>query len=955
LHLDQGPGALYAVVEGDHTSLAASSDGGCSWTELAVLQDGFVDFRIAPGSGEEMYYATAGDVFRSADGGRTFKPLARVDGTGTGGRRISSVDITRWQGEPLVAAGVVDDAPGETGGVYLIRPEEMLSRWYDGGLEGWDVYRVAFMPVETHEPCLAAVGLSQEGCRITTMAGNTGWGNFWADGIVPDGAGQQLASLQGASVAFPGEFGLDMHPAFFIGIDSGTGQGGLYQYELRRNGAEFSVSSVDLPGREEFDIAAVEAGRKNTLLVGAAGSNRVYLSTDGGLSWAEALKRPTGDGVTGVLAGPSGYHVATRGPESALSFSREGRYWEQISLVDTRIEALVDLAVAGSGEGTGDLYLLTWGGNASLWRRRGENGAWARCFSSALEGVAGLEKVALSPEYDSGRGEVYLAGTGDDGGWQTWKSADAGTSFAGRNAPARVDSWAVAGNDTLVIAGYDGTESRVYRSDTSGSRYSSEPAGQAPVYSLALAPDFDASGRVLAGDTAGGVYISGIDGAGFEPVGEAGFSGGASVCFDADFDENGMIYATGGEPGSGIHYYLFGDGDGWREFAGSLPAETMAGNLDLSGSGPVYASVYSSADYQTGAGGMLRVLDPHARGACQETALKGLEPGSTLWRIRAAGNTIWAIDTTHNRLVYYTDSLVGPPEPLSPEDGSESKGLAGPDYTGGIELEWEALSGAERYHWQVSTTRSFTGVSASLEGTTAATGTVLPLLSSGKGYYWRIRVDRPVSSPWSETRYFETALGPGVSAPVLESPGPGERDVELEPLFQWQKVEGAASYELLVGRGSTFEEPVIERAGSDSLPANAWQAGIELEPATGYFWKVRALDAGGHSDWSAVGTFRTRPRTGAPGPPAEDEPPAEPDPVYTTTVVKPPLITATIALPEMPPQTIIISREPLPGYAPPDNPAPGWLYYVLAGAGGIMLMLTVILIVVVVKKPRERL
>lgn len=950
LYLGREAGVLYAVIAGGRTSLFASDDGGHSWDELARLEDGFVDFQIAPG-GEEMYYATTADVFHSADGGRSFFPLAPVDGTGTGGRRISSIDITAWQGAPLLAAGIVDENFGERGGVYLIQPDELFARWYDSGLKGQDVYRVAFMPCEAAEPCLAAVGLSRDGCRITTMAGNTGWGNFWAGGIVLDRGGQELVSLQGASLAFPEHFNAGTEAAFFIGIDSGASRGGLYHYDLRRSGAEFSVPSVDLSGREEIDIAAVGAGRENTVLAGTAGSNQVYLSTDGGVSWAEAVKKPTGNHLTDVLAAPSGYYAATGGVESGLSFSGEGRYWEQTSLVDTRVEALVDLAVAGDADATGDLYLLTWGGSASLWRRRGKTGEWARCFSSAPENVAGLEKVALSPEYDGRYATVYLAGTGPGGVYQIWRSADAGTSFTGRKAPARVDCWAVAGDDTLLIGGYDGTESRVYRSDTSGARYASETVGTAPLYSLSPAPDYAGSGRVLAGDTAGNVFISNPDGTGFESLGEPGFAGSVSVCFDSQYAQSGLVYAACSQPGSSIRRRSVGDGGGWQEFGGILPAESRIGNLEISSRGPVYASVYTSADYQAGAGGMLRVLYPQADEACQEIALKGLETGSTLWRIRAASEKAWAIDTTHNRLVYYTDSLLDPPELCSPGNGTGPAGIAGPDFTGGIELEWEALSGADRYHWQVSGSPSFTDVAASLEGFTTATRIALPLLSGGKGYYWRIRADRPVTSPWSEVFYFETALGTVIMAPVLESPGPGERGVELEPLFQWQKVEGAASYELLLGTDAAFEELVIERAGSRSLPANAWQASTELEPATGYFWKVRALDAGGPGDWSAVGTFRTRSRLTVENPPAEEEPPAGQDPLFATTVVLRPEITATIAPPEMPRQTIVISREPSSGYPPLDNSAPGWFYYVLAGAGAIVLMLVVILVVVVVKKP----
>ena len=110
-----------------------------------------------------------------------------------------------------------------------------------GGLDGLDVYEVAFMPGEAPEPCLAVVGGSENECRITTMAGNTGWGSVWADGILKDGAGGKKASLQGASVAFPAQFNAETHPSFFIGIDGGAEQGGLYHYELRPNGAEFPV------------------------------------------------------------------------------------------------------------------------------------------------------------------------------------------------------------------------------------------------------------------------------------------------------------------------------------------------------------------------------------------------------------------------------------------------------------------------------------------------------------------------------------------------------------------------------------------------------------------------------------------------------------------------------------------------------------------------------------------
>jgi hypothetical protein len=185
-----------------------------------------------------------------------------------------------------------------------------------------------------------------------------------------------------------------------------------------------------------------------------------------------------------------------------------------------------------------------------------------------------------------------------------------------------------------------------------------------------------------------------------------------------------------------------------------------------------------------------------------------------------------------------------------------------------ISLDWETLPGATEYHWQLDYDNEFSSVPAGFEGDTRASSAQLPTLDPITIYHWRVRATEPVLSPWSAKWSFTTSFGTEAYAPELESPEAGASGVSVKPIFQWSAIAGANGYELVVSTQAAVDNPTILKTGTFALPTTAWQANIELDFGTTYYWKVRAVSISTYSPWSAVSAFTTEPApTTSPTPP----------------------------------------------------------------------------------------
>lgn len=168
------------------------------------------------------------------------------------------------------------------------------------------------------------------------------------------------------------------------------------------------------------------------------------------------------------------------------------------------------------------------------------------------------------------------------------------------------------------------------------------------------------------------------------------------------------------------------------------------------------------------------------------------------------------------------------------------------------QLVWNDVAGANSYQVQIS--RNFTHTNRIFDETITGTSvTVSNQLNNSTLYFWRVRAMGPDgTSNWSSTFRFTTQLGlPDQVA--LASPQDGSINIRPGFEFRWQDVPGADQYDLQVALSTDFSNPVI----NESLTGNSFSGTQQLDFSTTYYWRVRASNVTGTTDWSDVWSFTT--------------------------------------------------------------------------------------------------
>ncbi len=882
------------VVSGATSFLFKSEDGGQTWDDVGKVKDDMAAIATAPDDADAVYYATVSAVYKSTDGGSRFTRLAgNPGGAGSNNVEITSIDVTSLPGKNFIAVATRDRDSSEFGDVYLLDEGKAVSSWIATDIGGYDVYALAFSPHFATDKQLVAVVTDETDTLVTTKIGTDAWGQTVSDARL-DNSGTSVTVDTSAAIVFPSDYNITGDYVQFVAIDAGDENGDVYMIDGvdapglsvatdLNIGFGHGLSNVDVTG-----LAITGKAATANLLAGAAGSAEVYSSTDGGNSWTRGTrnaKPPTGESKTYVAMAENGLaYAATSGGSSAVSVTGDGgTTWNQTSLIDTKISNIVDLAPSPQDSQDDALFMVTWGGEHSLWRSLNGGENWERVYASSLADVDQIDRVALPPDYGNGSQVVFIAGS-SDGNAAIWKSKDNGQTFTDRSVPVPIDAWAVADDETLFIASYDGSDGLVYCTTNSGLSYSTRVvAGSQSLHSIALSPDYDQDETTLIGNTNGWVFLSDDGGTSFEPVPvdaiSPPFTGSITVAFDPGFGRNHTIYAASDTAGEGIYRFIVGSSDNWESIDSTLPDGAMVGQLKAAAGGTLYAANFK-AD-----GGMERCLDPtYSLGPTSETVTRGLDDGATLVGLWLCGNKLWSVDTTNTRLLEFDDTLTVPVALTSPRDKASGIGTitsSAISHVSSVSLDWKGLSGATHYRWQLNYDTDFSSVPDGFESETEATRAQLPPLEPATKYYWRVRATEPVLSPWSAKGSFTTSLGTETVAPKLDTPEAGASGVPIRPLFQWSATAGADSYELLVATDNSFAHPVITKVGDYALPATAWECDIDLSQGATYYWKVRATGSESGSAWSAVGAFTTEPPPSEAAPPPS--PPAPPPPPPATT------------------------------------------------------------------------
>jgi hypothetical protein len=885
LHLTMAiDGTLYAYGKSLTYTLYKSTDSGYSWSSTGKVTDAIVGIAAAPDDAGVIYYATTANVYKSTNAGDSFASLPPNPG-GAGSNNVEITSIAAAE-DGTVAVGTRDTDPHDYGDVYTLKESESFT-WVDTNIGDYDVYTVAYPPISSQ---LVAVATDGDDTIVSSNIGDAGWGNTIGDVTITD---LEPAS---ASLAFPNDYHPDVTAGaniLFMGIDSDGGLKGDV-YKITNMTAPNSSVATDLNigiayGLDKVDVTSVaisgEAANAR-LLAGVADSVQVYFSTDSGSHWTISSKPPTGESKTYVLMAPdfasSGRaYAATSEAESAVSYTVDGGLtWNQVSLIDTTITTILDLAPSPDYSQDNTLFMLTWGAAYGLWQSLNGGARWERVFSSALTSVDSLNLVELPPQYGADNQIVLLAGESNSNP-VIWKSTDNGQTFLSplttkdpaTGATFSINTWAIVDDTTLFIGSFDGSSGQVYHTTNSGLSYSTPAVvGSQSLNSIVLSPTYEQDETILIGNTNGWIYWSKDNGDSFEPLppgaASAPLTGSVTVAFDSQFSSNNTVYAASDTADKGIYRFIIGIRTTWESIDSTLATGGMLKQL-VSADGTLYATNFN------GDGGMERCLNPtYPLGPTFEAATNGLDSDATLNGLWLGDNRLWAVDTTNIRLMTYIDSLTIPVTLTSPTDKVPGIGTIINYTINDVSLDWEALTGATNYSWQLNYITDFSTIPTDFEGTTRASSVHLPTLAPATTYYWRVRATQPVVSPWSAKWSFTTSLGDAAIAPKLASPEAGATGVALKPIFQWETVAGADSYELIVSTDINFNNPTISKCDDYALPGTAWQANPALEPNTTYYWKVRAISSGTHSAWSAVGAFITESPTELLVSPAPQAPPA---------------------------------------------------------------------------------
>jgi hypothetical protein len=214
------------------------------------------------------------------------------------------------------------------------------------------------------------------------------------------------------------------------------------------------------------------------------------------------------------------------------------------------------------------------------------------------------------------------------------------------------------------------------------------------------------------------------------------------------------------------------------------------------------------------------------------------------WRVKAkndGGTSAWS------NLSGFTTFAAVPQRPVlsSPADGAA-------DQTIPLTVSWTKATGAASYHLQMATDSGFVAlgvVDSALADTLKSVGG----LANNTKYFWRVRAKNPVGvSSWSTTRSFIT-FAAALQAPVLRSPADGATGQPVAPVLLWQGVNGAKKYHIQVSISSDFSTIVTQ----DSALTDTSRTLAGLDNSTTYFWRVRAENATGFSNWTTPWRFTT--------------------------------------------------------------------------------------------------
>jgi len=785
-------GATIYVAPGDSITdrcVFKSDDAGKSWVTqgLGINADLVA---VAPDNADVAAVArtTVPAVYYTTDGGTTWHSAGMIkDERGVIASRIHDIAISVADDGTHYLA-VAGEEAGEAGNIWCRAIESEGPGWQEiSPLPGYtgtrSVRALAFSPNFPEDSVLITVGetggnhVHLQVFSFASQAWNAEAG--FADYPVTMVESDTASPLACASIALsPEYFGSkgDSRLAFVgLAYSGDEAIGGVYRVSNATGATLLSginVHSIAFDG--------------DTLVAAAYDNNTVYRSTNP-LSRLPTMrpngvmKGPGGEGRVVIAWAGDAVVAGTSGDESAFAVSgNDGLDFNDVSLIDTKLNNLSDVAVSEDGE---SIYLASDDGNdLSFWRK---DSSWQRVLSR--QDTSGYV-VRLAPDDSEA---VYLA---EKSGDNIYYSPDGGDrEWVASTCPLNVQDLAVESTGIAYVLDEDG---KVTRSPSSGLIWS------VAVSTNVSAEHKEGSGHTIVSGGTDAVFVGSTDGrVAYSMDGGSSWiklralpgsnNGRVQVVPDSNFATNRIIYAASSSSGQNVMRWKIGSSTAW--------ADIFRGNL----SGGIYGlavedNVLYALEYNPGTkqSRLWQCLSPagasHSSASWEsrdttkttdiadpEVAFNALPQALKL----SAGGRLWAIKTNGTNRLYRIEDFMTKLVLQAPDDGYISPVNRVTGIAQDITFRWRRALNAAEYEFSLAQDEEFRIKVASITVTSnstqmvafvgpQATGAAQVGFVEGMAYYWRVRITQPLFRIASEPRTFQ--IEPLVVTPpvIIERPPP---------------------------------------------------------------------------------------------------------------------------------------------------------------------------------------
>lgn len=169
------------------------------------------------------------------------------------------------------------------------------------------------------------------------------------------------------------------------------------------------------------------------------------------------------------------------------------------------------------------------------------------------------------------------------------------------------------------------------------------------------------------------------------------------------------------------------------------------------------------------------------------------------------------------------------------------------DYSSGLlnqPFNWSSVSNATSYTFELSNTG---GVILTQTNLTSSSFTIPAdnLLTDGQTYTWRVKaIGEGGSSAWTSYWTFTVSDNPMPAVPVLDLPLDGATGTG-STTFMWSTSDNAETYDIQISTDVGFGTTLVDETG---LTASYYA--YTFTSSNTYFWRVRAVNGYGTSDWT---------------------------------------------------------------------------------------------------------